>query len=280
MPGPAALRGVAAVSAGDVWAVGSAILHWDGRQWKRHAAGRGWVVGGVGGRAERRVGGGQRSTPLGRHGLDCRSRHHRRGHSGAHSADVWVAGGAITRHYAARCPVPTPPPTAPASPTPCTGFGDVHPADYFYAPVQYLVAQGAISGYGDCSFRPYASTTRSQVVKIVVLGFAARDRHAGGRRLYLRRHPPTSRSFPISRRRPAGPVGGGYGCGAAGEPCDGQERPYFRPYADVTRGQLSKIDRRGRAQWSLINPATPTFADVPPADAFYPFVETAACPPS
>ncbi|MEO5951793.1 MAG: S-layer homology domain-containing protein, partial [Chloroflexia bacterium] len=33
----------------------------------------------------------------------------------------------------------------------------------------------------------------------------------------------------------------GYGCGGAGEPCDGQNRPYFRPGAVVTRAQLSKM---------------------------------------
>jgi hypothetical protein len=33
----------------------------------------------------------------------------------------------------------------------------------------------------------------------------------------------------------------GYPCGGAGEPCDGQSRPYFRPGAGVTRGQTSKI---------------------------------------
>ena len=33
----------------------------------------------------------------------------------------------------------------------------------------------------------------------------------------------------------------GYSCGGAGEPCDGHERPYFRPGNNATRGQTSKI---------------------------------------
>ena len=37
--------------------------------------------------------------------------------------------------------------------------------------IAYLVAHGVISGYGDCTFRPYNNTTRGQMVKIVVLGF-------------------------------------------------------------------------------------------------------------
>jgi hypothetical protein len=33
----------------------------------------------------------------------------------------------------------------------------------------------------------------------------------------------------------------GYPCGGAGEPCDPQSRPYFRPGNLVTRGQTTKI---------------------------------------
>jgi hypothetical protein len=33
----------------------------------------------------------------------------------------------------------------------------------------------------------------------------------------------------------------GYECGADTEPCDEEQRPYFRPYNNVTRGQASKI---------------------------------------
>ncbi|HEY0071628.1 MAG TPA: S-layer homology domain-containing protein, partial [Chloroflexia bacterium] len=33
----------------------------------------------------------------------------------------------------------------------------------------------------------------------------------------------------------------GYACGGPGEPCDAQQRPYFRPNSNVTRGQTSKI---------------------------------------
>jgi hypothetical protein len=69
----------------------------------------------------------------------------------------------------------------------------------------------------------------------------------------------------------------GYTCGTVpGEPCDDQNRPYFRPYANVTRGQLSKIDVVA-AGWTVINPATASFADVFPNTAFYTFVETAYC---
>jgi hypothetical protein len=34
---------------------------------------------------------------------------------------------------------------------------------------------------------------------------------------------------------------GGYVCGGPGEPCDGQDRPYFRPNNPLTRVQTAKI---------------------------------------
>jgi hypothetical protein len=33
----------------------------------------------------------------------------------------------------------------------------------------------------------------------------------------------------------------GYPCGGPNEPCDGQNRPYFRPGNNATRAQLSKM---------------------------------------
>jgi hypothetical protein len=67
----------------------------------------------------------------------------------------------------------------------------------------------------------------------------------------------------------------GYACGGPNEPCDGQNRPYFRPGANITRGQISKIIVLAEG-WALLNPPTPTFADIAPGSTFYQYVETAA----
>src|SRR4051794_870492 len=54
--------------------------------------------------------------------------------------------------------------------TPCTiHFTDVHTTDYFYNDVHCLYCLGAVSGYPDGTFRPYANTTRGQITKIMVL---------------------------------------------------------------------------------------------------------------
>ncbi|MBF6614621.1 MAG: S-layer homology domain-containing protein [Chloroflexi bacterium] len=68
---------------------------------------------------------------------------------------------------------------------------------------------------------------------------------------------------------------GGYPCGGPGEPCDANNDPYFRPEYQPTRAQFSKILALARIPyWTLVNPANPTFADVPPGSQFYSYIET------
>lgn len=65
----------------------------------------------------------------------------------------------------------------------------------------------------------------------------------------------------------------GYPCGGADEPCPGS---YYRPGADVTRGQLSKIIANSAGLSDAIPPGQQLFADVPPGSPFYEFVERLA----
>jgi hypothetical protein len=63
----------------------------------------------------------------------------------------------------------------------------------------------------------------------------------------------------------------GYSCGASDEPCPGG---YFRPSADVTRGQLLKMVVNA-AGWPAATGGQ-TFEDVPPDSPFYQYIETGA----
>ncbi|HUS13526.1 MAG TPA: family 43 glycosylhydrolase [Chloroflexia bacterium] len=173
---------------------------------------------------------------------------------------------------------PVPSSTPAATETPCTiSFSDVHPTDYFYTPVLYLACHGVVSGYNDGTFRPYANATRAQMVKIVVLGFGKTLVTPPAGSYTFADVPPSHPFFVYIETAAANQIVSGYACGSPDEPCDGQNRPYFRPYANVTRGQLSKITVIA-AGWTLVNPPGPgTFADVLPNSAFYEFVETAAC---
>ena len=119
---------------------------------------------------------------------------------------------------------------------------------------------GAISGYSDGTFRPFNNTTRGQVAKIVVL--------AEGWTLLNPQEPtftdvPTVHTFYTY-------VETLYEHGAISGYADGT----YRPYNDVTRGQIAKIVVLSRA-WPPYSPPTPTFTDVPLTSPFYTYVETA-----
>jgi hypothetical protein len=91
-------------------------------------------------------------------------------------------------------------------------------------------------------FRPNTGATRGQVTKIVS--------NAAG---FNNTIPPTQYTFAdvppthtfwlfverLLTNRPN--MMGGYACGGPSEPCDTQNRPYFRPNNPLTRGQTSKI---------------------------------------
>ena len=170
-------------------------------------------------------------------------------------------------------PTATDTPGAMATPIP---FTDVQSTDYFYTAVQYLAARGIVSGYSDGTFRPYNPTTRGQLAKIVALGFALPAYTPPGGATFS--DVPTGSTF-YAQIEAAAHIGAvaGYACGATpAEPCDSAHRPYYRPAALVTRGQLAKIITLA-ARWPLITPATATFSDVPTGSTFYAYVQTAVC---
>jgi hypothetical protein len=131
--------------------------------------------------------------------------------------------------------------TGQATATACTmSFTDVPVTDTFYANIRCLACRGIIGGYNDGTFRPNNNITRGQIAKMVsnsagfsepITGQSFEDVPTGSpfyefiERLYRRGHM------------------GGYPCGQRPtETCIAPEnRPYFRPNEDATRGQLSKI---------------------------------------
>ncbi|HKP53636.1 MAG TPA: S-layer homology domain-containing protein [Chloroflexia bacterium] len=131
-------------------------------------------------------------------------------------------------------------------------FADVPVGHTFWEWIERLASRGVISGYpcGDegepCDEhnRPYFrwgnNATRGQISKMVSSAASFDDEI-----------PPTQQSFAdvppnntfwlwIERLYAHGAIGG-YSCGGEGEPCDEQNRPYFRPGNNTTRGQLTKI---------------------------------------
>lgn len=152
-------------------------------------------------------------------------------------------------------------PTATVTGTPCDShFSDVSPSDYFYEPVRYLYCHGAVSGYGDGTFRPYNNTTRGQLTKIVVLaeGWGGECPATG----HFSDVPPTHPFFCFVEIAFAHGIISGYADHT------------FHPNSEVLRGQLCKIVVLAEG-WQIYTPPLPTFRDVLPGSPFYELVETA-----
>jgi hypothetical protein len=165
--------------------------------------------------------------------------------------------------------VPLPVGTAVPPPTPCPiQFTDVSPDSSFYAAVRTLACRGIMGGYSDGTFRPNNPVTRGQLSKIVSGAAGFSEAVAGHTFADL---PPDNTFHVYVERMVQRSIIAGYSCGGAGEPCDGQNRPYFRPNNHATRGQIAKIVS-GAA--GLQNEVTgQTFADVAPTSPFYVYVE-------
>jgi hypothetical protein len=149
-------------------------------------------------------------------------------------------------------------------------FTDTPANNTFFDYITWMVCHGYVTGYPDGTFRPNNNVTRGQLMKMVVnaAGWAI-DTTGGPHFVDV---PATNTFYPYVETGYNHGVIGGYPCGGPGEPCPGT---YFRPNNNITRSQLSKVIALAKA-YPLLNPATPTFADVAPGSTFYQYVETVA----
>jgi glucose/arabinose dehydrogenase len=147
-------------------------------------------------------------------------------------------------------------------------FSDVPPDNTFYANIMCLVCKGIISGYADGTFRPNAEVTRGQLSKIVSNSAGFNDNP--GPQMF--QDVPTGSPFYdwINRLARRGHISG-YECGEPGEPCGPGNLPYFRPGANATRGQISKIVANAAGFNEPVSGQT--FQDVPLVNPFYGFIE-------
>ncbi len=174
--------------------------------------------------------------------------------------------------------IPSPVPTGYPTVEPCYTFSDVQSDDWFYQSVNWMACNGVVGGYDDGTFRPNNPTTRGQTTKMLVGAFGLSSVVSGGPHFA---DVPADNPF-YNYVETANTLGviGGYACGSDGEPCDAENRPYFRPNNLVTRTQITKIavltaQQADPVNWQLIIPASATFTDVPVSSPFFPYVETA-----
>lgn len=131
-------------------------------------------------------------------------------------------------------------------------FEDVPIGSPFHAWIQRLSSRGIMGGY-PCGtvpeepcvapdnrpyFRPFANATRGQLAKIVSNAAGFSDTLVGQTFADVASDHPF---YLWIQRLASRGIMGGYPCGGEGEPCDDMQRPYFRPFNNVTRGQGSKI---------------------------------------
>ncbi|HET9495564.1 MAG TPA: S-layer homology domain-containing protein, partial [Chloroflexia bacterium] len=69
--------------------------------------------------------------------------------------------------------------------------------------------------------------------------------------------PPGNTFYEFANRLYQQDIISGYPCGGPGEPCDDQNRPYYRPVSDVTRQQMTKfVDQARQLPGIFINTTT------------------------
>ncbi len=148
-------------------------------------------------------------------------------------------------------------------------FVDVPANSTFYANIRCLACKGILGGYSDGTFRPNNDITRGQIAKVV--SNAAGFNEDPGAQIY--EDVPSSNTFYawINRLSMRGHMGG-YPCGTVPtEPCGTANRPYFRPNANATRGQLAKIV--ASAAHITGTPTGQRYEDVEPDSTFYVWIE-------
>jgi len=172
------------------------------------------------------------------------------------------------------------PPTVTETPTACAiSFEDVPVGSTFYPYIECMACRGIINGYpcggpgepcdpnNNSYFRPGNNVTRGQFSKIA--SNAAGFNETPGAQQYEDVLPGSTFYDFIWRLSDRGYING-YPCGGAGEPCGPSNLPYFRPNANVTRGQIAKID--SNAAGYNETPGAQQYEDVVPGSTFYDFI--------
>src|SRR5262249_6449159 len=157
-------------------------------------------------------------------------------------------------------------------PTSCTlTFSDVPQGSTFYTYIHCLACLGIINGYPDGSFKPNNNVTRGQLSKIVSNSAGFDDTQTAQMFQDVPPSGPGSTFFVYIGRLASRGYINGYPCGSPGEECvPPNNLPYFRPNANATRGQISKIV--SNAAGFSDTPHGQQFQDVAPGSTFYSYI--------
>lgn len=120
-------------------------------------------------------------------------------------------------------------------------FPDVAPGHTYYEFIERLAQRGLVGGFPDGMFRPERSITRGQLAKVVSNAAGFNDTPPAGTQSFTDVLPGDTYYVWIERLSRRGVVHG-YACGTdpAG-PCDSENRHYYLPGENITRGQAAKV---------------------------------------
>jgi hypothetical protein len=156
-----------------------------------------------------------------------------------------------------------------AKPNPQAVFTDVSEGSTFYTYINWMTCHGIASGYADDTFRPQNNASRGQISKMIALTYNWYLEPPANNYTFADVLPGSTFFLYIEAAYREGVISG-YPCGGPGEPCDAQNRPYFRPSSNVTRGQISKIIANGSRFDDTVSGQA--FEDVLPGSTFYDFI--------
>jgi len=138
-------------------------------------------------------------------------------------------------------------------------FADMGADHWAAGPVQYLVAEGVVSGYADGTFRPNENVTRAQFAKMLVgaMGWDLQAPAAGN----FSDVPSDHWAYAFVETAAAYGILSGYADGT------------FRPYANVTRAQVAKMIVNAQGWYLDIPPDGSSFTDVQPEEWYRDYAE-------
>lgn len=105
--------------------------------------------------------------------------------------------------------------------------------------INMAAGRGIVDGYRDGSFRTNSVVTRGQSSKMLV-NTRQWQQYQGTDQVFAD-VPYGSTFYPFVMTAYNKGTIGGYTCGGLNEPCDSQNRPYFRPYSNLLRGHIIKM---------------------------------------
>jgi hypothetical protein len=135
-------------------------------------------------------------------------------------------------------------------------FEDVPPNNTFWIYIERVALHGVVQGYPCGSpgepciapanrpyFRPYNNATRGQICKMVSLAAGWTPPIPSTQQTYEDVPPSSTFWLYIEREKIKSALNGfGYACGGPGEPCvPPNNRLYFRPYSEATRGEAAHV---------------------------------------